>query len=392
MYEYINILCSSRLTLTQPCMVSVKVSFDEAKPQATRMTFHPLHELPKLRHWFQTLTDPSDAQLAQFTNELNSAPVRRTERNKLTANQLKNWWKNEKQRSKRQCDVTTLPAREKSRRLRKCSSVALDTCSGDGGNASAERDCDRIAQQQNHQISSPPLPLRSDPMMTSVCKRSPEKWQSDGTAVDSTYSTRCVSSRSGKSSPSKHARRQNKTELSSNDGSESVSQYFSNQSANSQLRLGSAATAGARESQQNSSAEAAGARESQQSSSAKAAGARESQQSSSVKAAGALESRQSSSAAVTGALQRTMSPATITSVATRHPPFVVAAMSAPLSQTSAQILLPLPGNSTGFAVPLNLASNSVLLNPQLTSVTSPTQQVLVVLDSAHSERTAADDS
>ena len=350
MYEYINILCFSRLTLTQPCMVSVKVSFDEAKPQATRMTFHPLHELPKLRHWFQTLADPSDAQLAQFTNELNSAPVRRTERNKLTANQLKNWWKNEKQRSKRQCDVTTLPAREKSRRLRKCSSVALDTCSGDGGNASAERDCDRIAQQQNNKISSPPLQLRSDPMMTSVCKRSPEKWQSDGTAVDSTYSTRCVSSRSGKSSPSKHARRQNKTELSSNDGSESVSQYFSNQSANSQLRLGSAATAGARESQQ------------------------------------------SSSAAVTGALQRTMSPATITSVATRHPPFVVAAMSAPLSQTSAQILLPLPGNSTSFALPLNLASNSVLLNPQLTSVMSPTQQVLVVLDSARSERTPADDS
>ena len=376
MYEYISILCFSRLTLTQPCMVSVKVSFDEAKPQATRMTFHPLHELPKLRHWFQTLADPSDAQLAQFTNELNSAPVRRTERNKLTANQLKNWWKNEKQRSKRQCDVTTLPAREKSRRLRKCSSVALDTCSGDGGNASAERDCDRIAQQQNNKISSPPLQLRSDPMMTSVCKRSPEKWQSDGTAVDSTYSTRCVSSRSGKSSPSKHARRQNKTELSSNDGSES--QYFSNQSANSQLRLGSVATAGARESQQSSSAEAAGARESQQSSSAKAAGAR--------------ESRQSSSAVVTGTLQRTMSPATITSVATRHPPFVVAAMSAPLSQTSAQILLPLPGNSTGFALPLNLASNSVLLNPQLTSVTSQTQQVLVVLDSTRSERTPADDS
>lgn len=69
----------------------------------TRMTFHPLHELPLMREWYNTEGEsgtPSESSFKTLLKELNSGHIRK-ERKKITLSKLKNWWKNERQRLKR---------------------------------------------------------------------------------------------------------------------------------------------------------------------------------------------------------------------------------------------------------------------------------------------------
>lgn len=74
--------------------------FPDDQSKDTRLTFHPEHELPQMRLWYNRYKNPSDTKLNFFASELNKGHVRQ-ERTKVTVAKLKNWWKNERQREKR---------------------------------------------------------------------------------------------------------------------------------------------------------------------------------------------------------------------------------------------------------------------------------------------------
>ena len=74
--------------------------FCEDQPKDSRLTFHPDHEIPQMRLWYNRCKIPSETKLHFFAAELNQGHVRQ-ERPKITINKLKNWWKNERQREKR---------------------------------------------------------------------------------------------------------------------------------------------------------------------------------------------------------------------------------------------------------------------------------------------------
>lgn len=69
-------------------------------PKDSRLTFHPQHEIPQMRKWFNSCKTPSDEKLKFFAAELNKGHVRQ-ERPNVTVAKLKIWWKNERQREKR---------------------------------------------------------------------------------------------------------------------------------------------------------------------------------------------------------------------------------------------------------------------------------------------------
>ena len=73
---------------------------DISTSKDSRMTFHPVHEIPLLREWFHENPNPSDKKLTKYTNKLNAGHTRQ-ERPKLTIAKLKIWWKNERQREKK---------------------------------------------------------------------------------------------------------------------------------------------------------------------------------------------------------------------------------------------------------------------------------------------------
>ncbi|KAK3576093.1 hypothetical protein CHS0354_032217 [Potamilus streckersoni] len=79
-----------------------KIDFDDKEgfSKDTRLTFHPDHELPLMRHWYKTCKTPTIEKLKFFAEELNKGHVRQ-ERPKVTVIKLKMWWKNERQREKR---------------------------------------------------------------------------------------------------------------------------------------------------------------------------------------------------------------------------------------------------------------------------------------------------
>ncbi|KAJ8322371.1 hypothetical protein KUTeg_000842 [Tegillarca granosa] len=63
-----------------------------------------------MRKWYQTCKHPTNEKLRFFTDELNRGHVRQ-ERPKVTVSKLKIWWKNERQREKRneqKCSTETL--------------------------------------------------------------------------------------------------------------------------------------------------------------------------------------------------------------------------------------------------------------------------------------------
>lgn len=66
----------------------------------SRLTFHPIYELPMMREWYKSCPNPTNDDLKRFLDELNSTPVRQ-ERVKVPLRRLKIWWRNEKQRLKR---------------------------------------------------------------------------------------------------------------------------------------------------------------------------------------------------------------------------------------------------------------------------------------------------
>ncbi|XP_062617361.1 uncharacterized protein LOC134279039 [Saccostrea cucullata] len=70
-------------------------------PKDSRLTFHPQHEIPQMRKWYTSCKTPSDEKLKFFAAELNKGHVRQ-ERPNVTVARLKIWWKNERQREKRQ--------------------------------------------------------------------------------------------------------------------------------------------------------------------------------------------------------------------------------------------------------------------------------------------------
>ena len=75
-------------------------SFNDGLPRDTRMTFHSVYELPKMREWFNANKSPSEESFQGYLRELNTGPIRR-QRGNISMNKLKIWWKNEKQREKR---------------------------------------------------------------------------------------------------------------------------------------------------------------------------------------------------------------------------------------------------------------------------------------------------
>lgn len=66
----------------------------------SRLTFHPIYELPMMREWYKSCPNPTVDDLRRYLDELNSSPVRQ-ERIKVPLRRLKIWWRNEKQRLKR---------------------------------------------------------------------------------------------------------------------------------------------------------------------------------------------------------------------------------------------------------------------------------------------------
>ncbi|KAK3088499.1 hypothetical protein FSP39_019898 [Pinctada imbricata] len=75
----------------------------EAVPKDSRLTFHPQHEIPTMRQWYTGCKAPTDDKLRFYAAELNKGHVRQ-ERPKVTVAKLKIWWKNERQREKRNKD------------------------------------------------------------------------------------------------------------------------------------------------------------------------------------------------------------------------------------------------------------------------------------------------
>ncbi|KAG8193006.1 hypothetical protein JTE90_028126 [Oedothorax gibbosus] len=90
------------------------------RPVDGRLTFHPTKELPLMRDWFHSCRNPSRRTLQMYVDLLNQGSVRQQERPKVAVNTLKNWWKNEKQRERKnqksddQTDEPSKPKRKKS--------------------------------------------------------------------------------------------------------------------------------------------------------------------------------------------------------------------------------------------------------------------------------------
>ncbi|XP_041361223.1 uncharacterized protein LOC121377340 [Gigantopelta aegis] len=70
-------------------------------PKDTRLTFHPQHEVPLLKSWYASCKHPSIEKLRFYCSELNKGHIRNA-RPPVTPARLKLWWKNEKQKERRQ--------------------------------------------------------------------------------------------------------------------------------------------------------------------------------------------------------------------------------------------------------------------------------------------------
>ena len=72
--------------------------------KASPIFFHAKMELPRLRDWFVKNPSPCDVQLEKYAEALNGGEWRRdnADRMRVTKDKLKNWWKNERARRKRQ--------------------------------------------------------------------------------------------------------------------------------------------------------------------------------------------------------------------------------------------------------------------------------------------------
>lgn len=84
----------------KPSLSEPRCGFGSTSPHS-RMTFHPIYELPMMRDWYRNNKNPSAEEFKRFLDELNRLPVRQ-ERSKVPLRRLKIWWCNEKQRLKRQ--------------------------------------------------------------------------------------------------------------------------------------------------------------------------------------------------------------------------------------------------------------------------------------------------
>ncbi|XP_035221528.1 uncharacterized protein LOC118194489 isoform X2 [Stegodyphus dumicola] len=102
------------------------------RPVDGRLTFHPTKELPVMRDWFHSCRNPSRRMLQMYVDILNQGPVRQQERPKIALTTLKNWWKNEKQRERKnqRCDNQS-PEPVKAKRKRKTSEII---CPKEGAN------------------------------------------------------------------------------------------------------------------------------------------------------------------------------------------------------------------------------------------------------------------
>lgn len=104
----------------------------EYPPSSTRITFHPIYELPLLRKWYFSCPNPSTDELKKFLRELNMAPVRQ-EREKIPLRRLRVWWRNEKQR------------------LKRCEEEGVKVVEGGGGRKRKKRKKKKmLAQTQQH--------------------------------------------------------------------------------------------------------------------------------------------------------------------------------------------------------------------------------------------------
>ncbi|XP_071502447.1 uncharacterized protein [Diadema antillarum] len=72
-----------------------------------KMSFHTVEEVPLLRNWFLGCQHPTDALLHDYCNVLNSLGVRSDGRKRpVELAHLKNWWKNERAKHRRQALVS----------------------------------------------------------------------------------------------------------------------------------------------------------------------------------------------------------------------------------------------------------------------------------------------
>ncbi|XP_076325895.1 uncharacterized protein LOC143233496 [Tachypleus tridentatus] len=74
---------------------------NSTRPYEGRMTFHSSKEQPVMREWYQACKSPSEKTLQIYTDILNETILRQQERPKITLTNLKNWWKNERQRERK---------------------------------------------------------------------------------------------------------------------------------------------------------------------------------------------------------------------------------------------------------------------------------------------------
>nr|XP_054760951.1 uncharacterized protein LOC129267242 [Lytechinus pictus] len=68
----------------------------------TKVTFHPSLEVPLLREWYQDFPHPPEGLLHQYCNVLNNMETRKGGKKPVELMHLKNWWKNERAKHKRQ--------------------------------------------------------------------------------------------------------------------------------------------------------------------------------------------------------------------------------------------------------------------------------------------------
>nr|AGY49077.1 compass-like protein [Paracentrotus lividus] len=71
-----------------------------------KVTFDPTQEVPLLREWYQDFPHPSEALLHQYCNVLNNLTTRKGRKRPVELMHLKNWWKNERAKHKRNAMVS----------------------------------------------------------------------------------------------------------------------------------------------------------------------------------------------------------------------------------------------------------------------------------------------
>ncbi|XP_015910068.1 uncharacterized protein [Parasteatoda tepidariorum] len=121
------------------------------RPTDGRLTFHPTKELPTMRDWFRSCRNPSRRTLQMYVDILNQGPVRQQERPKIILSTLKNWWKNEKQRERKQHSEDKSPDAITAKRKKKSdqSTEQKEAVANNGNHDHTSPNCDDAPKTNN---------------------------------------------------------------------------------------------------------------------------------------------------------------------------------------------------------------------------------------------------